>query len=791
MFALDSRDSVHDKIKNRFTLHLPGFTGLDERIHVRISPRLVSFFYYDYDYDRAIKLEDNNKYDEIIRDNAYELEVGSISLTRPQNTGNDLLSFPQTINELRIMNAQQGEGNEHNNGINEVKREIIECNKIWHKRFWGFPFVDRLSIEKDDDSLSRFLRYCLLCFIFEFENRDSVFGESPIYNEVRENLRYSDVYNLLSAKLHYTLYLHDDDYYSHSGERYSFYTRVFANCLMNKRLNKVIRPNMYTAPSGEIIEIGIQEWFYDPEKELDNILRKNREHCQNAANKGVAHLDDSLVAEISSFLYSKHAVFKAMTTNASKSLFRASHCVILALNVVLLAFLISFTGNFWDKCFNTNGVSICITCLFIGLSVIAIVLALLSGIASIRVPSCFLKQRVCYTTDNHSCSASTIRDRFKYGKYGIDALLPRILFAEIAAWFTVGAAESLVKSMLWVRTSGISVVFFLVIILIFVLLVYKISQFSPYQKLRQHAVKALVILNHSVFFALILGCLMQGLFYNNMLKSSNVLSDGIYKGHFDTVADYLQRLEDLEKSIDDYRVFARDFEFGSVQLSGDNSGRTGIAGSLRLFKEGDVIDSVALIMENKISFGTTLNSSVGSNIPKYHDAVANSIIEQAKSIKEIQFSNATKFSSCLDTLAAINLLSSGDVIDRNISMINGEITVLKDEIRETKKHLMADDYESLIEWATRVKQPNNTRDNFDERNGYVNSLMINEQNKKCSIRVFVNSQTRDKKAGGRIFPQLLLLHTLIVLILTFVTHLIVSSKAVTAPITMDYNQDDD
>ena len=786
MFALDSRDSVHDKIKNRFTLHLPGFDELDERIHVRISPRLVSFFYYDYDYDRT-KGSDyclNKENDKSIRDNAYELEVGSISLTRPQNTGNDLLSFPQTISELRLMKPLLGEENEQEDGKKYVRNEIVECNKIWHNRFWGFPFVDKVCLDEENDSLSRFLRYCLLCFIYEFENRDTVFGESPIYNEVRENLRCSDVYNLLSAKLHYTLYLHDDDYYSNSEERYSFYARVFANCLMNRRLNKVIRPNMFIALSGNVKDLDTQEWFYDPEKELDNILEKNREHCKNA---NAAHLDDSLVAEISSYMYSKHAVLKAMTTNVSKRLFKASQYMILALNVVLLAFLISFTGDFWNNCFNTNGVSLFITWTFLGLSVIAIVLALLSGIASIRVPSCFLKhfpRTVCFSTDK-----STIKDRFKYGKYGIDALLPRILFAEIAAWFTVGAAESLVKSMLWVRTSGISIVSSFVIILLFVLLIYKISQYSPYQKLRDHTVKALVILNHSVFFALILGCLMQGLFYNNMLKSSNVLSEGIYKGHFDTVADYLQRLEDLEKSIDDYRVFARDFEFGSAQLSGDNSGRTGIAGNLRLFKEGDVIDSVALIMENKISFGTTLNSSVGSNIPKYHAAVANSIIEQAKSIKAIQFSNATKFSNCLDTLSSISLLSSRDIIDKNISMINGEITVLKDEIRETKKHLMADDYESLIKWATRTKAPV-IIDGCGEGLSYVNSLMLSEQQKKCSIRLFARSRVEDNSGRWRLFPQLLLLHTLIVLILTFVTQLIISSKAVTEPINRDYDQDE-
>lgn len=776
MFILVSKESVHDTIKNRFTIHLSGCSRLENRFHVRISPRLVSFFYYDYDYLAGYN-------GSIVKDITYEREIGSISLTLPQNTNNDLLTFPQTITGLKLdlsnpLGSTDGEvTNKDDDEKKEIRKEINTYNKIWQERFWGFPFVDLVDNPDDETSetcFSRFLRFCLLCFIFEFENRESAFGESPIYDEVRDNLRKSEVYNLLSAKIHYTLFFFDKAYLSKNKERYSYYTREYANRLMDKRLNIFIRPDRYILSQSTDHCPETQKWFYNPEHELDSLLEKNRKHLDKEGEMiGAARLDESLVADISSFLYAKHALFKAMTTRVSKSLFNASQWLMLVLNVPLLCFLFSFTGRFWDFLFDDNGVSVIAMSFLAGFAILALGLSFFSGFTCIQSPKDLFERRQL-GGDSGFKHKSLVKGGFKHG---FDALLPRILFAEVAAWFTVVVAESLLTSMLWVEMKGIALVFFILLLLLGLLLFYKVSQFSPYCSRSENSVKVFFILNHSMFYALVLGCLMQGSFYNNMLKSSSVLSEGVYKGHFDTVEDYLLQLEDLEKSIEDYRVFARDYEFGSAQLRGDNSGRTGIAGNLVLYNGGTVVDSATLVMENRISFGTTLNSLVGSNIPKYHQGVANNIIESAKSIKSNQVFTPSMFSACLDTLLSLDTQISKDIIDNNIRMINGEITVLKDEIRETKRHLMSDDYDTLIKWATRGNESTMTADNANDSGGYVNSLMFKEKEKKCSI----------KMAKGRLFPQLLLLHTLNVLILTFVTQLIVSSKAVTEPITRDFD----
>ena len=88
-----SPDRVPDSLKNRFSMVF-GSDYLDYRLQVVISERQVGFFYYDSDYETTNPWNPGE-----VKDNDYVREVGFITLTRPKDTGNDILGFPQNIDE--------------------------------------------------------------------------------------------------------------------------------------------------------------------------------------------------------------------------------------------------------------------------------------------------------------------------------------------------------------------------------------------------------------------------------------------------------------------------------------------------------------------------------------------------------------------------------------------------------------------------------------------------------------------------------------------------------------------
>lgn len=792
MFTLDSielalygglfADTVPDQLKNQFVLH-PGHEQIDNRLYVRISLREVCFFYYDTDYDQ---IQVKNEKDSNTKDTVYMREVGSISLTRPKDTGNDILAFPQNYTGLYLYKeSEKGE---------LCFQGIRSCNENWSKRFWGFPFVDWIEWEKErsggqdtgdahqenqseviirEEEFRCFLRFCLLCFVYEFENRAMAFGESPIYDEVRAKLRMSDVYGLLSSKIHYTLYLFDSKRLSLNSEQYSFHAQKYADRLMDKKINKVIAPENYVSfsPKHETPGIwkefkrrdpeDIQEWFYNPEEELECVLEKNRNHLVDTNNNpGAASLKASLVSKIRSFLYTKHAVYQAMTSIESKKWFCGAQCLMGVFNLILIITLLTFNSRFGVTFFNS-----------------------------------FLFFVIPYTLIVVFCIYKAGRKNGQNLHGIINAFFPRIIVAEAAAWLTIGIAEDLIKSMLWVRFWPVLFAVIFVLGLVAVLLYGETQQHSPYCKTK-NITKTLLVLNHALYFALVLGCCMQLVFYDNLLRTSNVLSDVIYKEHFDNVEDYLQRLEDLEKSIEDYRVFARDYEFGHTQLSGNNTGKTGIKGNLRLFKEGTVVDSLSLFLENRIGVKTTLNPAADSSVNGYHNALIHSILSLSSGVKELQTrmndkrrergSETLIFSVLGDSLVLRDLDSTSIidvVIDSNMDRLARILPALLKEIRLAKQHLMDDSYDVLIGWATHqvddgeFEEDINLQSEGGEESLYLQELVDLAKAKKCCVLVSPCKQT-----AHRFYPTLLILHTLIVLVLAFFTQLIISDKSVTEPL---------
>ena len=784
-----SLDRVPDSIKNSFSM-LFGANTLNNRILVKLSPRQIQFFYYDHDYE----VWNPNG----VKDNDFFKEVGYVSLTRCKDTGNDILDFPQNIGDLELYRRMENERIQEASLDNEdtkdsgLFRSMKGCLDIWETEYYSFPFINDyktknakliqdpnklqnkvkdeggLPIEKESSYrfLFRcFLRCCFLDFIYEFENRGQNFGASPIYDDVRNSLRESDVYKLLTAKIHYTQYLYKGKHFPRNQEKYTFYTQKFADGLMDKRINKVIPPdNYYVTPArhgkGRVKKMLTWEinkgnenndekqgWFYNPEEELEAILVKNREHAKKRHEEKkkqkqqqnekvtkvseIVTLKEALVSKMRSFLYSKHSVKRAMTNRCGKILFCVSQFLMLGWNVVMIVCSLNFQNGKWNWLFDTN------MWLMIawGLSIVVVI----------------------------GCSG---------GKNGggisevLNAFFPRIIVAEAAAWLTIGIAEDLVKSMLWAGGVLIIVAVFAVLGLVEVLIFGESKQHSPYLRRGENVFKAFLIMNHSLFFALAMGCVMQLAFYNNLLKTSNVLSEVVYKEHFDKVEDYLKQLENVEKSFNEYRVFARDYEFGNLQFIGKNQGKTGLKGNLKLFGSG-VVDSVALSLESALRFGTDLKPSSGEHVCEYHNALADNIkrvvIETTDSVLMV----------LADSIVAMDAVNGSIIVSKNMDLINGIMSHLKLEIQETRKHLMDDGYETLKNWATVNLSQEGSGETKSKR---LNALIDESKKNKYSMSLSVFGKDRC------FYPTLLLLHTLIVLVLAFITQLIISDKSVTEPL---------
>lgn len=727
LYGGGSPNLISNAVRNEFLMFF-GEESLDFRVSVVLSKRNIQFFYYDEPNDKDI-LQNARSYDLLE-------EIGSISLSLPKETGSDILNFPQ--------NGFLPKEIKDNNELIVTIEKLMGDEKIgFRKLFSHFPFIDNYNgdvngkQEKNIRVFNCFVKCCLLAFVFEFEDRGENFANSPLYDEVRTSLRKSEVYNLLSAKLQYALYTTQNGLV-YNPDEYSYKVQKVADRLMDRDFNMFIQPDNFIENKKE----ERQGWFYNPEKELELILKKNRVQKKNKA----AVLKDNLVLKIQSFMYSRHAIGKAKTLCWSKALFKIAQVFMLVGNIIMVSSAIGFKNDFWNCFYNNYGL------VFLML-IVAVILIISSGWGN---------------------------------RNWANALLPRILVAEAAAWLTIGIAEDLVKSMLWIDKNLF--LYFLIVLGVVSLLVYGESkQHSPYLCWNNNMGKTLLIMNHSLYFALSFGCAMQLFFYNNLLKNSDALTTVVYNNHFDQAEKYLQQLENLDNSINDYTLFSREYVFSNARHRGTNRSRNNIGGII-VFQNRD---TARITLENMISLNTDLISSLGDDIVEYHkqllrniknnvDSINNNIDSIIKSVIKND-SNPLKykveFGRCIEKCGMKDMAEKADTatIRSNIIWIWGIMPNLKKEIQDVRNHLMNDDFNTLIEWAT-YRSPSENTNNSSEKD-YLGLLIQSAQEKKCCRRIDV-----PLLGENRFFPNLLLVHTLIVLILAFITQLIISEKSVTEPL---------
>ena len=299
--------------------------------------------------------------------------------------------------------------------------------------------------------------------------------------------------------------------------------------------------------------------------------------------------------------------------------------------------------------------------------------------------------------------------------------------------------------------------------------------------------RATQILNHSIFFALLVGIIMQLVFYKNLVRTSEVLPNVVYNNYFDDANYYCQNLETLNESL-------RQFEL--VYLTTKKVGNIAINNSLK--------DSV-----NKITASFRLETSHGENLSEEDYNRYVNIINQ--SIKEIisldtglnvepflkrkmslcnldrcmptigrtpicQQKNNLSLYYMLDTIGVFNNNKKNDIIvnKENRKMISYNTIRLQGEIVNVKRAISTfNNYDTLLNWATV-----NGEDSVDTGSKYLDALTMKAQKEnKCSL-----SFDKDNPDSARFFPILLIFHTLIVLVLAFVTQLLISDKSVTEPL---------
>ncbi len=721
LYSHVSPDRVPDAMKKSFSMVF-GSDQLDNRLQVILSERQIGFFFYDCDYGNQ---GDGTSWKPgETMDNDYVKEVGFITLTRAKDVGNDMLDFPQNIENITDLYDCQS-----------VLKSMHDCVLRWKKEFLSFPFIDAYSDDGNstlgEETFRCFLRCCLLDFIYDYEDRWQAFGSSPLYDNVRDKLRESDVYRMLAAKLNYIQYI-NKGFVPRNREKYTFHAKKYADCLMSTRLNKVILPNNYGNSEGK------QGWFYDPERELDFILQKERDFNQlkSSENSDVASLNESLVSKMRSFFYTKHSVYRANTSEKGKKWFKHAQWAMFVFNVFSVVALLFYEKAFCDLYYN-------------GLYLIGLLGVVIVG-GSI------------WLSAKHNRGEK------------VNAFFPRIIVAESAAWLTIGIAEDLVKSMLWTKRVWIALL--LVLILVGVLIYSEAKQHSPYLNWKDNVKKTLLVMNHSVFFALILGGITQSVFYDKLLRTSNVLSDVVYKKHFDEVENYIQQLEGLEKSINEYQKFAQDYYMSLSDMGGDNSGQ------VKLEKKAiGVNDTLSIVYDNKkLVLQSTFPSSSNPtyDVVQYHASLVNAVNTQKDNLSTMMI--RTSCDSVKDFFAAFfcdDLQESDSInlkndIRNNYNMTREMLLAIHREIQVSKKHCKDDGYNTLLDWTT-VNISNNETDS-----PYLNMLIKNDKNAKCCRVVGWGVPNNEH----RFYPTLLLMHTLIVLVIAFITQLIISDKSVTEPL---------
>ena len=810
-----SPDTIQPEMRNRFDIIIND-NILDCKIQVKLEEKVVRFFYYKGSVDKDLLIEEKYK------------EIASISLSNKKETGHDILFFRQQV-RIKIEDSQDS--------FKDFKFELKN-----DKVYGGFPFIDIKCSNNSNNGDNKgiedyvfFMQFCLLHFILDIEDRHSDFAQSSHCEKIREKLRESFVYQLLFAKLKYIIRLYEDADSLNQAD-YSFVTRKYTELLIDPRINKVIAPFNYPE-KGMNRDSDKQFWFYDPEEELETILEKNRrqenlqeEYKNNALTRC---LEESLVLKIRDFLYTKLAVSQAMTRNISKKLF---WCAQSLMAITSLALLIS---SFFDE----EAIFIMHRLFPIAVSVFSLVFILYHLLfylkklkenkkifikilkklkenrkIFIKILKMFKKNKkicryiwyqLCLLLPSSILAILSVifllySSDFKSGYFYVPVvfciflwivlsgwynypeesrkkgfllpLFPRIMVAELAAWLTIGFSEDLVKSMLWVEGGNLLKAWaaFLVLILVAAILYGQANQLSPYKQwYNLLGYRVLPILNHAVFFALIIGVLIQSIFYENHIKKSDVMSGVVFKEYFDEANLYNQLLLDLENGQKQYQDYYLLADLKDIKMRG-------IINNTQLLFLNDTTEIQSILnVSQQLSNESPIDEMDKHNsIVNYYNHVITEINDFYKQHIDISKQEWLASYLRLKSLYPRNIINDTIIKAYNFKIMKALPIDLRKEISCVRISMIKyNDNDTLMNWATlnHLEYPLTG-------SAILDSLIVKAKKEHKCCRDVNGDSNFWLLPHFRVFPTLLLFHTLIVLVLAFVTQLFIKQKSVTEPI---------
>ena len=128
--------------------------------------------------------------------------------------------------------------------------------------------------------------------------------------------------------------------------------------------------------------------------------------------------------------------------------------------------------------------------------------------------------------------------------------------------------------------------------------------------------------------------------------------------------------------------------------------------------------------------------------------------------------------------SSLSSSQSDSLIHLNLNIIKPLSVYLPKEITNVRNCIIKyNEYDTLMNWVTAGNQMD-----INTNSGYMDALTRNAQKEQICCRKIEILPFLEEITSGRIFPRLLIFHTLIVLVLAFITQLIISEKSVTEPL---------
>ena len=752
-----SPEAISSDMRNRFDAQFGGEgnpSKLDGRFQVRVNETVIRFFYYTGEMSEVM-IEDKYK------------EVASISLSNVKETGQDILFFNRQVKEK----------------VSNISSDIVDEIKLYSKslvgysdddrdrrqyRLFGFPFVnsfppfvniiqvvkktkfDKKDIgEKDKEWFVFFMQCCFLYFILDFENRGCDFHMTTFYEDVRAKLHKSDVYKLLYAKTKYTIRCYEGEA-PMSEEDYTFVTRNFANRLMDKNLNKVIPSDYYSKSM----------WFYNPEIELDLIVKRIPSKRSNR-KRGNAILDVELQHKIRDFFFTKQAVVSAMGESWRKKLYWFYIIVLGGFSIVATRCLLHFDEDlplanwFFDSMRSWGWI-----CMGAFIVIVNLILSITNK--------------------------------------SLNVIMPRALVALSIGWLTTFISDDLIKSQVKIDVFTTKITFIGVLILIIILLIGESGRYSPYY-LGRHVLrfpfwkqikypsswKFIPILVHSYFWALVFGVIMQFTFYEDLLRNSKALPEIVYEDTLEKTVTYIMYLENYKDVLASYKNDWNTIYSTSIRTKGSSIGKD--FNKITLYSDPefsfyeehfrqqieDVFVKYNAIRKYRFEIWNDWENSTDKVRYKMNVSLKDfdfNKLEYGSShmLAAFQFKN-----ELLDFLNSVqnNKLSVKDKfknITDQLLYLEKQISQTEEEIRYTNLFISNNkNWDTLITWS-------------DYRPENCIGLPKNVQ--ECmKLNAIVDHNLCRVFGKKRIYPRMLVFHSLIVLIIAFVGQIIISDKSVTEP----------